>query len=386
MALSIVNFDQSPPILAIAASARLLAESARKGGFTVLSIDQYGDEDTQRASKAIMHAPSLHGGLDPNRMLQSIEALDPQGKAQVVVGGGLDSYPDLVGTIAQRRTLLGNPPRVFKQLKDPRACFKLLDALSIPYPEIRWEWPPNPSCWLLKTGCSEGGKGVRSPAHDQAASADYYQRRLAGSTYSVLFLANGDTLRIIGFNTLQTIAVGKTPFLFAGATNFTDLGTDVLRVVSSFALKLVRSVGLVGLNSMDFMFDAEKGPLVLEINPRPSATMALYDADAPLGLLRAHIEAVRGHWVDMATPRQFRAFHVVLASQPLALPKSITWPSWCHDRPCVGSSIMAGMPFCTVDAESSTPQRALQLLKRRIRLLKTLMANPAQTPSFSYPV
>jgi uncharacterized protein len=386
MALSNDKRDTSPPILAIAASARVLAESSRKGGTTLLAIDQYGDEDTQRASHAHISVPSPQGGLDPDQILKAIETLDPQREAQVVVGGGLDSLPDLVESIAHQRTLVGNPPHLFRLLKEPKSWFGLLDALAIPYPEVSWKSPRDPASWLLKTGCSEGGKGVRSPAHDQAESGDYYQRLLSGSTYSVLFLANGDALRIIGFNTLQTIAVGKTPFLFAGATNFTNLGTDVLRLVGAFALKLVRTTGLVGLNSLDFMHDPQKGPMVLEINPRPSATMALYDRDAPRGLLRAHTEAVKGRLEEMSAPQQFRAFHVVLAQRKLAITQAITWPSWCHDRPPLGTSIMLGSPFCTVEASSSTPQRALELLKQRIGLLTRVMTHPAQTPPFSYPV
>lgn len=386
MALRPDRLEKTSTTLVIAASARVLAESGRKGNLALLAIDQYGDEDTRMASHALRCAASPEGGLDRNEVLEAIEILDPKREAQVLLGGGLDSHPGLIEVIGEQRRLVGNSPQRFRQLKDPGSCFKLLDDLDIPYPEICWEYPRDPKSWLLKTGCSEGGKGVRSPAHDQAATGDYYQRRLAGSPYSVLFLANGDDLKIIGFNTLQTIAVGETPYLFAGAMNFTDLRTDALRTVTAFALKLVRKTGLVGLNSMDFMFDSVSGPLVLDINPRPSATMALYDRDAPLGLLRAHIQAVCGHLPSIAATNQYRAFHVVLADRQIALSKRLTWPSWCHDRPSVGSSVMAGTPFCTVEAEASSPKGALQLLRRRIGLLKGLMSTPKQYPSFSYPV
>lgn len=372
------------PILVIAASARVLTESGRKGNLRLLAIDQYGDEDTRNATQAMVRVASLDANQSSNHIQKAIETLDPNGHAQVLLGGGLDSHPEHVETIATQRTLLGNPPHLFRQIKNPESFFKLLDILAIPYPEICWKNPPNPSSWLLKTGCSEGGKGVRFPGHDQAAPGDYYQRRIAGSTYSVLFLANGDDLRIIGFNTLQTIAVGKTPFLFAGAMNFTNLGKDVLHVVAGFALKLVRKTGLVGLNSMDFMFDPLKGPLVLEINPRPSATMALYDRDAPLGLLRAHIQATGGSLMPIPITTQFRTFHVVLAGRNLSVPQALAWPSWCHDRPIKGTSVMANTPFCTVEAEASSPQRALKRLRHRLSLLKSLMDNPKQPPSSSF--
>lgn len=386
MALSPDRLQIKRPTLVIAASARVLTESGRKGNLPVLAIDQYADEDTQRASHALERVTSLDGGFSSDRLQKTIERLDPDGQSEVILGGGLDSHPEQIQAIARERTLLGNSPRLFMQLKDPESCFKLLDDLAIPYPEISWTYPADPSSWLLKTGCSEGGKGVRFPAHDQAASGEYYQRRLAGSTYSVLFLANGNDLRIIGFNTLQTIAVGKTPFLFAGAMNFTDLGRNIQRVVAGFALKLVRKTGLVGLNSMDFMIDPLKGPLVLEINPRPSATMALYDRDAPFGLLQAHIQAIGGSLMPVPITTQARAFHVVLARRSLVIPESLVWPSWCHDRPAKGTSVRTNTPFCTVEAEASSPQRVLRRLGLRVSLLKSLMDTPQQPPSFSYPV
>lgn len=386
MALRPNSPEKKPVSLVIAASARVLAESGRKGDISLLAIDQYGDEDTRKASKAVLRAESREGRLDSEKVIAALEILDPKGEAQVVLGGGLDSHPDLIEAIAEQRTLLGNPPDIIKQLKDPHAFFHLLDALGIPYPDICWQCPGDTASWLLKTGCSEGGKGVRLAFDDQPGPGDYYQRRMAGSTYSVLFLANGDALKIIGFNTLQTLAAGRTPFLFAGAMNFTDLRKDVRRAIAASTLKLVRKTGLVGLNSLDFMIDPLKGPLVLEINPRPSATMALYDRDAPHGLLRAHIQAAGGDLMPISTTTHFRAFRVVLATQHIVASKVQVWPSWAHDRPCVGSTVIAGTPFCTVEAEASSPRRALNLLVRRIGHLKALMNTAMQKPSFSYPI
>ncbi len=376
----------SKPILIVAAAARMMAESGRRGNLRLLTIDQFGDQDTLKASDRLIKAAAEDGGLSPNRVRSAIESLDPKAEAQVVLGGGLDSHPELIEHIESHRSLIGNSAERFKQLKMPERCFALFDKLGIPYPDVSWRGPTDSREWLLKTGCSEGGKGVRSAAHDQAGSGDFYQRRLAGPTYSLLFLANGDDLKIIGFNTLRTVAIGKTPFLFAGAQNFTDLGIEVRRRMAAVALKLIKNIGLVGLNSLDFMLDPQKGPLVLEINPRPSATMALYDRDMPEGLLRAHIHAVYGKLMPIPATTQFRAFHVVIASRMLSISENLIWPSWCHDRPVPGTSVLPGAPFCTVEAEASSPQSALKLLSRRIDHLKVLMAAPIHYSSFSYPV
>ena len=60
-------------------------------------------------------------------------------------------------------------------------------------------------------------------------------------------------------------------------------------MITGWLKQLVPVFALKGLNSLDFIH-ADDCSYVLEINPRPSASMQLYDED----LLNRHIQACEG--------------------------------------------------------------------------------------------
>ncbi|MGH8630643.1 MAG: ATP-grasp domain-containing protein, partial [Burkholderiales bacterium] len=123
--------------------------------------------------------------------------------------------------------------------------------------------------------------------------------------------------------------------------------------------------GLTGLNGIDFVLDGDT-PYVLEINPRPTATVDLYDADVHGGMFCAHLRACRGELPVVNTTAQSRAHAIVYARGTVRIPPSVDWPDWCTDLPQAGSTISAAAPVCSVhaSAESSEAARALVLARR----------------------
>jgi predicted ATP-grasp superfamily ATP-dependent carboligase len=115
---------------------------------------------------------------------------------------------------------------------------------------------------------------------------------------------------------------------------------------------------------MDFMIDGNTCR-VLEVNPRPSATAALYDADFDEGLLASHIRAVRGRLGSGSSVKgPVRAFRVALAGDDFVVPP-MNWPEWCSDLPLAGTVLQAGCPICTISAESGSRAATLRLLRER---------------------
>ncbi|MDD5033606.1 MAG: ATP-grasp domain-containing protein, partial [Methylococcaceae bacterium] len=339
-------------MLLIAQSARMLAQSAARAGFRTCVIDGFADADTRRYATQI-HALST-GLFDEAELFAALARLAPAGKEiGLIYGSGIDTRPDLVERLALGRTLLGNSPATLRRVKTPCEFFRLLAELAIPHPQTRFS-PPQETCgWLVKPGCGEGGKGVRFFAENRLAEPEaYYQRRIEGDALSALFLANGEEARIIGFNTQWTTGCnGEQPFLFAGAINRTDLSVRQREVVGSYIAKLTAALGLVGLNSLDFML--ERGMCrVLEINPRPSATMALYDEDYPFGLLTRHVAACRGELPSKRQePGPVRAFRIIYAPRHTEIRENIPWPDWCADIPNPGANIPAWEPLCSITAQ-----------------------------------
>jgi predicted ATP-grasp superfamily ATP-dependent carboligase len=127
------------------------------------------------------------------------------------------------------------------------------------------------------------------------------------------------------------------------------------------------------LASADFIL-GETGPLLLEINPRPGATLDIFDSDAT-PLLELHLDAVMegklprlGLKLDQAT-----ASAVVYAKEAIVVPMGMNWPGWAADRPKSGDRIDKSRPICTVWARAATGAQARLLVeKRTVNILNAL--------------
>ena len=145
--------------------------------------------------------------------------------------------------------------------------------------------------------------------------------------------------------------------------------------------RLVRATHLKGLNCMDFMIDRQGALHVLEINARPSATMALYDPDFPRGLLASHILAVQHGYLDEAPASGMaRAFRVMFAKRRISVTHRTDWPAWVADRPQAGTVVEAGQPLCTIQAESRSRNAVLALIKQRSARLQDIVPGAAIDP------
>lgn len=353
-------------LLLIARSGRILAQSAARAGLRPVVLDLYADQDTRACAEHCMLLAPAPVGFDAEVLLPLAARLAPPERYPLVYGSGLDIAPDLLEEVARGRVLYGNPPELLRRLKTPRRFFALLAELGIPYPEIRTAPPPDPEHWLLKAGCSEGGRGVRPcRADSRAAEHEYFQRRLPGTPMSLLFLADGERMHPIGFNTLWSVERPGLPYLFRGTINHASLTEPQRGEVRAHARRLVRELALKGLHSLDFMLD-DGVCRMLELNPRPSATMALYDREVPGGLLAWHIRAFQGR-IDAFDPPRFpvRACRAVFTLRPVTIPAGFDWPDWCCDRPETGFSMGPDHPFCTIAAEGTDPAQVESLLDRR---------------------
>ena len=116
-------------------------------------------------------------------------------------------------------------------------------------------------------------------------------------------------------------------FIFSGIINSCDLLNEQKERITDWLKKLVPVFALKGLNSLDFI-QADDKSLVLEINPRPSASMQLYDAD----LLSRHIKASLGELADYCSHAGYTGYQIVYAEQDVIIPDGFEWPmgAWIY--------------------------------------------------------
>jgi predicted ATP-grasp superfamily ATP-dependent carboligase len=355
-------------VLIVAASGRALAASARRGGYLPLVVDFFGDADTIALSHA--HA-RLDDGLARGMTADTLDAAFAQVTAGqqpcgVVCGTGFEDRPELLTHIAQRFRVFGTAAQTLSALKDPLAFAALCAGCGIPHPETTSMRPASATGWLAKRKGGAGGSHI-GPAAERAPAQDagyYYQRQVAGVPVSASFLADGRQAHVLGFSTQWASPAPRRPFRYGGAVRPADLPARTVGALTESIDRLVAAMPLCGLNSADFLVAGDDFRL-LEINPRPSATLDIFEP--PRGSLFAlHMSACVAA-LDFVTPSLpgAMATAIVYAERDLIMP-AWDWPDWTADRPHTGSVIKAGEPLCTVRASAATAADARQLIDDRL--------------------
>lgn len=365
------------PWLIVAVTGRALAASALRGGYQPVVLDFFADRDTRalaQATRVVARPSALR--IDARALRTALRDLTPAGGwAGVVPGAGFEARPALLHLLADCAPLYGNPAEVVAQAKDPARFTRLLDELGLPHPEVRLAPVADVRGWLEKRVGGAGGTHIR-PATRRLPRDAYLQRRREGRALSATFLADGHRAVILGFNEQWTAGTPARPFLYGGAVSGAQLPLARANEVAAALDAIVRASGVVGLGSLDFL-EAEGAWWILELNPRPTATMELHDPGFPRGLFDAHLRACAGELPATLPARSpARAHAIVTAPAAWRVGEGFAFPAWCHDVPVSGTEVLPGMPVCTVGAEAEGPAEAAALARaRRAGLLAAIHAD-----------
>lgn len=365
------------PLLIVALSGRALACSAQRGGYPVVVLDLYNDLDTRGYALRSQPIPAIDGGFDGAALLRMVEAL-VSNHCAAVAGAGFEAATHLLEQLATGRELCGNTPANIARVKDPRVFFPLLDALDIPHPEVSFSAPANLEGWLVKKIGGNGGTHIHPAADAAVANTPHYYQRLApGRSASVLFLANGSEARVIGFNEQLSAGTDELAYWYAGAVNRIELPAMMETEISLRLDALVKATGLIGLNGLDFMI-TDNAYQVLEVNPRPTATIDLHDEDFPDGLFHLHLQACHGTLpTHLPESNEVRAHAVVYTRNALTIPAWFRFPDWCSDLPEAGSHFSQPGPVCMVHARGAAVNEVKRLLAQRQRMIENAILEEA---------
>lgn len=291
-----------------------------------------------------------------------------------MVGSGLETQPDLLSELAHAGKLHGNNPEVLHSLKNPETFFPLLQSLRISFPEWSRACPKETNGWLCKQVGGSGGTHV-TPASMSFSKQHYFQRIVPGVPVSLLFLANAREVRAVGFNRQFLAPTNTMPYRYGGAVSQVPLPSSVCNEMLRAAREITRSVELLGVNSLDCMVDGEQ-VTVLEVNPRLSATFALYDApNDGATLFEAHLQACAGLLMTAFPAEPSQAHLIYYAPFDFTVPAAMAWPDWVADVPESASVCRAEQPLCTVTASAATAEEALALARTRIVALTAFITN-----------
>jgi predicted ATP-grasp superfamily ATP-dependent carboligase len=353
--------------------ARPLAESAQHAGWRVIAMDLFGDIDTRQACAhwwRIGDPATL--AIAPALLREALQrAAREPGVLGWVAGSGFEGMPQALALRIPGLPLLGMSAAAVRRLRDPAWFFGTLAKLRLEHPEVSLQPPRCGAGWLVKDAGGAGGWHIRaaSDGAPRAPATIYWQRLQAGVPMSVLFLADGAQARVVALNRLIVQPLGPLPFVYHGGIGPIRNEALLRRLEQALEL-LVPALGLRGLASLDFLAQGDRAWL-LEVNPRPSATMVLHEQAWAGGLMRAHVSAVQGRLPEehATHPPGLRGCLTVFADQAcrvgLALAAELSQSQHCHDIPVPGAAFAVGEPVCSVSATAASADALLAELDAR---------------------
>lgn len=343
-----------------------------------LVIDAFGDSDTREAAEDYLQMPdAVRLGFNAKPLFAALDTLAdraPSPPIGIVLGSGFEDRPKLIDSLDKRYRLLGTKAETVAEVKDPARFFPLLKQTGIAHPETSLTPPGDPHGWLAKRRGAAGGAHIRDLARlSDRADGYYFQRRIDGTAMSVLAVtsAGGVAMELSRQWTAPSV---RRPYRYGGAVIIDYDESLAHDPMISAAATLVELLDPVGLVSFDFIV-ADGVPYLLEINPRPGATLDIFD-DLKGNLFRAHVEAGLGNalWQSRELPNvQSRAAAVLYAGREPLIARDIAWPEWASDRPMTGTAIQPEQPLATVRADGNSAAAAEALVRERLSTLADLV-------------
>lgn len=404
-------------LLLIGFNTRSLAESSAAGGYSFVSLDCFGDVDHSLLGP-VFSPRRQHPDFPPVDRV-NIECLVDWGIIlakrehcdSIVYSSGLENHPELLGKLVTESgcRLFGNTPSVLRQVRDPVALCHSLQEAGFHAPETHLadgKQPDKEKRWLVKPMKSGGGNGVALAGKRIAIpKKSVYQEYLKGKPCSFTFISDGmSNSLVLGITEQQIRGKSYTGRDFGYAGNLFPLETSgqrtLLETVANIASFLTVRYGLRGLNGVDFILH-EGECWVIEVNPRYSASVELFELAYGFSMIKLHLLACDGDWHEVkrvvaqmpielmsCRPQRIWAKAVIYTRtskvvQPTHYTptgeQTLAWARDLHarglrDLPYPGEIIPAKKPVATAIASGTTRADSLKQVSKLSALMRSQLS------------
>jgi predicted ATP-grasp superfamily ATP-dependent carboligase len=395
----------SPVVVIVGASARAMARSAAAAGWTVHAADLFADRDLRDVARACVRVGDGDAPY-PGSLATAVRRF-PHGPW--LYTGAVENHPHLIDAITAERPLAGNAGGRVSLVRDPFQLAVAVREAGLVFPDTH-HGPggvPVDGSYLVKPMASAGGRGIarwRGGTTDDGTPR-VWQRHVAGRGVSAAFVCRPHGARLLGL-VEQEIGLPwchAAPFAFCGASRgsfaarLDGITDEIVEQAARLGRLLVGRFGLVGLVGVDAVIDGQGRLCVIEVNPRPTASMELHERATGESLAAAHLAACGWNvatppastqpprdccWAKavLHAPHDFAATErLVAAWDELAAPWSDADGGWSAiaDIPMPTQTIRRGAAWITAFASASTPAAARAELQRRAAALAATVSPPS---------
>jgi predicted ATP-grasp superfamily ATP-dependent carboligase len=346
-------------ILLAGVTTRAVAESARRAGCDILTVDLFGDVDQKRlCENTSLRERGLGWSAAAVARLARALAYDA-----VAYAGGFENHPAAVARLAAGRRLLGNSPETLRRVRDPGQLFPLLRRRGFAVPATIGAGEPLPAAgrWLVKPVHSGGGLGIRPWRGEPLARGRILQSYVDGTPASAAFVADGRRSVMLGWTEQLR---GPGGFLYGGNVLPLEAPAPAWEEVGRLAAALTEDFALRGLNGFDFVLEDGR-PVLLEVNPRYCASMELIERATGESVFGLHLAACEGRLPPApVAPAACWGKAVVYARTRVVAGDTDAWiDRGVRDVPPPGAVMEPGQPICTVLARGATRAACMTVLR-----------------------
>jgi predicted ATP-grasp superfamily ATP-dependent carboligase len=316
--IQLTRFD----VLIMGASTRAAAFSALRCGLRPRCVDAFADRDLS----AVCPVDRVDLGNAPAGFIIAAESIPP---SPWFYTGGFENWPDAVDRISRRHRLWGVGGSALRAVRDPLRVATALEQGGIPAPAVRADVRglPRNGSWLAKPIASGGGLGIEPlrPSTRRRTGSSFLQQRIAGQSFSALFIAGSSQTALIGV-TRQRLGAPGASFAYRGSIGPLRVSAAMRTRLVALGDRLTAAFRLSGWFGVDYV---EKGgiPWPVEVNPRYTASVEIHELAGGRCLLEEHARACGG----LAEPHGALAQRVwnpapVLAKEILYAPGRLVVP------------------------------------------------------------
>jgi predicted ATP-grasp superfamily ATP-dependent carboligase len=367
-------------LLIVGASARAAAMSAVRAGLSPWCADLFADLDLRALVPNVVGCPIDQYPSAFSKILRSAP------EAPWIYTGGLENYPDLIGTMAGIRPLWGNGPDALAIARSPFAVERSLREAGLPAIEVRAGDAALPADgrWLRKplAGSAGNGIGFTDDARHTKSDRHYFQRYVEGVPMSAVFVRTRGQVELLGV-TEQLIGrrwLNAPPFRYAGNIGPIELPNTTRDTVAKIGNIMGEACSLLGLFGIDFVLEANT-PWVVEVNPRYPASAEVLEIASGISVLAQHRRAfdssnspansmkpsglVCGKAIVYAADRMQMPTYTAGDLVARGLLRTDGRPGRLADVPAPDSVIEAGWPILTIFVEGKSRAECAKELRQQ---------------------
>lgn len=393
-------------LVIVGASVRAFAASAHRAGWRVHAADLFGDLDLAAVAASMAVA---RGGAEgyPGNLVAECRRFPP---APVCYTGALENHPEVIAALAAERPLLGASVAAVRAVRDVTNLERAVRAVGLLFPETRLDAAgvPRDGSFLVKPAAGAGGRGIdrwtAAAARRSRPARAIWQRRVAGAAWSTCHAVTPHGAELLGASRqlLGCSWCGARGFAWCGA-----IGVGVEEIARSLRGQfdaigsMLVGFGLTGVVGVDVVVNQRGKVWVVEVNPRPTASMELVERATGRSIAATHLaacgaDAPRSAGTAPTCNGVPGTKAILFASAATAIDSGLPgrleslaaawreadgdWPA-VADIPRPGQVIARGGPLLTLFAPRGADRDVTAPLRRRAAAVATLLSPPSGAES-----